>query len=46
MQTVVAPLWSLLEACRAGSEAEQEQAARAAQVAVCDLGSCEDWLSL
>lgn len=46
MQAAVVPLWSLLEACRAGSETEQEQAARAAQVAMSDLGSCEGCLML
>ena len=36
MQLGVVSLWSLLEACRAGSEDEQREAAAAAEVAVRD----------
>lgn len=41
MQLGVVSLWSLLEACRAGSDAEQQQAARNAEVAVRDRSSFE-----
>lgn len=46
MQLAVVSLWSLLEACRAGSDGEQQRAAYNAKVAVRDLGSLESRLTL
>ncbi|MFT4513354.1 MAG: hypothetical protein ACI89X_002901 [Planctomycetota bacterium] len=46
MQFGVVSLWSLLEACRAGSDEEQRQAAKNAGVAVRDYGTLEGSLTL
>jgi len=41
MQLAVVSLWSLLEACRVGSDAEQQHANRTAWLAVCELASAD-----
>src|SRR5690606_28469046 len=46
MQLAVVSLWSLLEACRVGSDVEQQQAKRAAQRSVCEQGSADGNLTL